>query len=115
VLFAAGLVGGAAHGFLYPGLAALVADQAHEALEVLDYVDRPETGRPGFDRRAFLRRTALTGAAAGSVSTILAACWATLSRTDGTDDSYCPSCNRVSGCFWIGAELCWSGPRPRGR
>ena len=31
VLFAAGLVGGAAHGFLYPGLAALVADQAHEA------------------------------------------------------------------------------------
>jgi MFS family permease len=31
VLFVAGLVGGAAHGFLYPGLAALVADQAHEA------------------------------------------------------------------------------------
>lgn len=31
VLFVAGLVAGAAHGFLYPGLAALVADQAHEA------------------------------------------------------------------------------------
>jgi MFS family permease len=31
VLFAAGLVGGSAHGFLYPGLAALVADQAHIA------------------------------------------------------------------------------------
>jgi MFS family permease len=31
VLFVAGLIGGAAHGFLYPGLAALVADQAHEA------------------------------------------------------------------------------------
>jgi MFS family permease len=31
VLFMAGLVSGAAHGFLYPGLAALVADQAHEA------------------------------------------------------------------------------------
>ena len=31
VLFASGLVGGTAHGFLYPGLAALVADQAHEA------------------------------------------------------------------------------------
>jgi len=31
VLFAAGLVSGGAHGFLYPGLAALVADQAHEA------------------------------------------------------------------------------------
>ena len=27
----------------------------------------------------------------------------------GTDDSYCPSCNRVSGCFWIGADLYWSG------
>jgi len=49
-------------------------DKAHEAVEVLDYLDRPETGRPGFDRRAFLRRTALTGAAAGSVSTLLAAC-----------------------------------------
>ena len=24
-----------------------------------------------------------------------------------------PSCNHVSGCFWIGAEPCWSGPRPR--
>ena len=31
VLFVAGLIGGGAHGFLYPGLAALVADQAHEA------------------------------------------------------------------------------------
>jgi ATP-binding cassette subfamily B protein len=31
ILFVAGLVSGAAHGFLYPGLAALVADQAHEA------------------------------------------------------------------------------------
>jgi len=33
-----------------------------------------EVATPGFDRRAFLRRTALTGVAAGSVSTILAAC-----------------------------------------
>jgi MFS family permease len=31
VLFVSGLVAGGAHGFLYPGLAALVADQAHEA------------------------------------------------------------------------------------
>jgi MFS family permease len=31
VLFVAGLISGSAHGFLYPGLAALVADQAHEA------------------------------------------------------------------------------------
>src|SRR5262249_49934779 len=49
-------------------------DQAHEAVERLDYADRSETNRPGFDRRAFLRRTALTGVAAGSVSPILAAC-----------------------------------------
>ena len=33
------------------------------------------------------------------------------STTIGTDDSYCPSCNRVPGCFWIGADLYWSGPR----
>jgi RNA-directed DNA polymerase len=32
-----------------------------------------------------------------------------------TADSYCSSCNRVSGCFWIGADLYWSGPRPRAR
>src|ERR1022692_4170218 len=49
-------------------------DQASEALESLDHLDRPETGERGFDRRAFLRRTALTGVAAGSASTILAAC-----------------------------------------
>jgi simple sugar transport system substrate-binding protein len=62
-------------------------DQAHEAVEVLDYVDRPETGRPGFDRRAFLRRTALTGAAAGSVSTILAACGSSASSGGGGGSS----------------------------
>jgi simple sugar transport system substrate-binding protein len=49
-------------------------DQAHEAVERLDYFDPTDGGHPGFDRRAFLRRTALTGVAAGSVSTILAAC-----------------------------------------
>jgi RNA-directed DNA polymerase len=27
-----------------------------------------------------------------------------------TDDSYCPSCNRVLGCSWIGVDLCWLGP-----
>jgi MFS family permease len=31
VLFVTGLIAGGGHGFLYPGLAALVADQAHEA------------------------------------------------------------------------------------
>jgi simple sugar transport system substrate-binding protein len=46
-------------------------DQIHEAVERLA---RAEIGEPGFDRRAFLRRTALTGVAAASTSTILAAC-----------------------------------------
>lgn len=49
-------------------------DQATEALERLDHLDRPEVATPGFDRRSFLRRTALTGVAAGSVGTILSAC-----------------------------------------
>src|SRR5271165_7351620 len=50
-------------------------DQGQEALERLDYLDqRTDEARPGFDRRTFLRRTALTGVAAGSVSTILSAC-----------------------------------------
>jgi simple sugar transport system substrate-binding protein len=47
-------------------------DQPHDALEQLDPLDLID--KPGFDRRAFLKRTALTGVAAGSVSTILAAC-----------------------------------------
>jgi simple sugar transport system substrate-binding protein len=59
-------------------------DQAHEALERLEYLDEPEIERPGFDRRAFLRRTALTGAAAGSVSTILAACGSSASSGGGS-------------------------------
>jgi simple sugar transport system substrate-binding protein len=49
-------------------------DQAHEAVEQLDYLDHPDVGRPGFDRRAFLRRTAMTGIAAGSVGGLLSAC-----------------------------------------
>ena len=50
-------------------------DHAHEAVERLDWLDKENgvEGR-GFDRRAFLRRTALTGVAAGSASSILAAC-----------------------------------------
>jgi simple sugar transport system substrate-binding protein len=49
-------------------------DRANEAVERLDFAERSEVDLPGFDRRAFLRRTALTGVAAGSVSAILAAC-----------------------------------------
>jgi simple sugar transport system substrate-binding protein len=49
-------------------------DQAQGAVEGLDYLDRQDVGRGGIDRRAFLRRTALTGMAAGSASAILTAC-----------------------------------------
>jgi simple sugar transport system substrate-binding protein len=49
-------------------------DQAQTAVERLEYLDRQDVGRPGIDRRAFLRRTALTGMAAGSASAILSAC-----------------------------------------
>ena len=28
-------------------------------------------------------------------------------------DFILPSCNRMPGCFWIGAGLYWSGPRPQ--
>src|SRR5664279_2209568 len=49
-------------------------DQAHEAVERLEFDERSQADRPGFDRRAFLRRTALTGVAAGSVGGLLSAC-----------------------------------------
>jgi simple sugar transport system substrate-binding protein len=69
-------------------------DQAHEAVERLDYIDRKED-RPGIDRRAFLRRTALTGVAAGSVGSILSACGSSASSSGsgansifGTSKSY---------------------------
>jgi simple sugar transport system substrate-binding protein len=45
-----------------------------EGGQILDPNGFEEQSSPGFDRRAFLRRTALTGVAAGSVGTILAAC-----------------------------------------
>jgi len=61
-------------------------DEAYGAVERLDYLDREESDRPGFDRRAFLRRTALTGVAAGSVSTIIAACGSSAS-SGGTSNS----------------------------
>src|ERR1700727_1749595 len=48
-------------------------DQAEGAIERLDGSDAT-LDRPGFDRRAFLRRTAITGVGVGSVSTLLAAC-----------------------------------------
>jgi simple sugar transport system substrate-binding protein len=50
-------------------------DRAHESRKQLGESTRGAGIRwPEIDRRAFLRRTALTGVAAGSVSTILSAC-----------------------------------------
>jgi simple sugar transport system substrate-binding protein len=49
-------------------------DQAHQAVEQLDFLDGPDIEKAGFDRRSFLRRSALTGIAAGSVGTLLSAC-----------------------------------------
>jgi simple sugar transport system substrate-binding protein len=56
-------------------------DKAHEAVEQLDHLDLPEVDHPGFDRRSFLRRTALTGIAAGSVGSILSACGSSASSS----------------------------------
>lgn len=56
-------------------------DQVQELVEHLDYLDRPDVEAPGFDRRAFLRRTALTGIAAGSVGTLLSACGSSASTS----------------------------------
>jgi simple sugar transport system substrate-binding protein len=58
-------------------------DQAHEAVERLEYAERGLVDTPGFDRRAFLRRTALTGAAVGGVSTLLSACGSSASSSSG--------------------------------
>ena len=59
-------------------------DQAHEAVELLDYLDRPNADQPGFDRRAFLRRSALTGAGVAGVSSLLAACGSSASSSSSS-------------------------------
>jgi len=56
-------------------------DQAQEVPE------RSWIGWPEFDRRAFLRRTALTGVGVGSVSTLLAACGSSASSGGGASNS----------------------------
>src|SRR6185437_2015420 len=61
------------------------SDHAHEAVERLEFSERKEADRPGFDRRAFLRRSALTGVAAGSVGTLLAACGSSASSSGSSD------------------------------
>jgi simple sugar transport system substrate-binding protein len=57
--------------------------QIGEARERLDHDDLLEPRGPGFDRRTFLRRTAMTGIAAGSVGTILSACGSSASSGSG--------------------------------
>jgi simple sugar transport system substrate-binding protein len=59
-------------------------DQVQDAVQRLEYVDRVQPARPGFDRRAFLRRTALTGVAAGSVGSLLSACGSSASGGSGS-------------------------------
>jgi len=59
-------------------------DLTSEALERLVHADRQLERPPGFDRRAFLRRTALTGAAVGSVSALLEACGSSASNSSGS-------------------------------
>jgi simple sugar transport system substrate-binding protein len=51
-----------------------------QVLDLPDDAGAPTT-RPGFDRRSFLRRTALTGVAAGSVGSILSACGSSASSS----------------------------------
>src|SRR5258708_12068846 len=58
-----------------------------ESIPTLDPTVVEDQSRPGFDRRAFLRRTALTGVAAGSVGTILSACGSSASSGSGSFSS----------------------------
>ncbi|HXN36575.1 MAG TPA: sugar ABC transporter substrate-binding protein [Solirubrobacteraceae bacterium] len=63
-------------------------DQIDIAVQTVDHFDRPEAERSGFDRRAFLRRTALTGVAAGSVGTLLSACGSSASSGGGSAEVF---------------------------
>src|SRR5271166_1677793 len=57
--------------------------QTHDTLEHLEGSGSALVQAPGFDRRSFLRRTAMTGAAVGGVSTLLSACGASGSSSSG--------------------------------
>lgn len=59
-------------------------DQVLSAAEHLEGLNRRDLTRPGFDRRAFLRRTAITGAAVGGVSSLLGACGSSASSQSGS-------------------------------
>ena len=58
-------------------------DQRQEVLEG-DEADGSRFHLPEIDRRSFLRRTALTGAAAGSVGALLSACGSSASSSSGS-------------------------------
>jgi simple sugar transport system substrate-binding protein len=62
-------------------------DRAYESREQLGEKKGAGIHWPEIDRRAFLRRTALTGVAAGSVSTILSACGSSASSGSGSGSS----------------------------
>jgi len=68
--------------------------ETDQALEVAerggdgDGVGSVQTREGGFDRRAFLRRSALTGVAAGSVSSLLAACGSSASSSGGSSSIF---------------------------
>jgi simple sugar transport system substrate-binding protein len=62
-------------------------DHVLEAVERLDYMDRAQGARPGFNRRAFLRRSAMSGVAAGSVGALLSACGSSASSSGGGSES----------------------------
>src|SRR5438552_1342330 len=64
------------------------SDQPHEALERLEHIDRAAIERPGFSRRTFLRRTALTGVASGSVGALLSACGTSASSGGGSSSVF---------------------------
>src|SRR5947209_18984077 len=63
-------------------------DHALEAVERLEYLDGRDSVRSGFDRRAFLRRTALTGVAAGSVGSLLNACGSSATSSSGSNSIF---------------------------
>jgi len=58
-------------------------EQTHESSEVLARAERSGFAWPEIDRRSFLRRTAISGAAVGGVSTLLAACGSSASSSSG--------------------------------
>jgi simple sugar transport system substrate-binding protein len=62
-------------------------DESFVTSEHIEQSDRLDALRPGFDRRSFLRRTAVTGAAVGGVSSLLAACGSSASSSSGGSEA----------------------------